>query len=908
MEVTDERHFDKTQRTEHTRMCEMKSMLDLHSFLIQKITNGDSLYDILKTLTLKLEGHFKRKMYCSIMLAANEGKLALGTAPNLPQDFIQAIQCIKVGPKAGACGTAVYLNEPVISSDIEKDPLWEGGRNAALRHGLRACWSIPISVGGRAEGTFAFYFTDVCTPSSFELEMLKTCANLAGFAVERDKRNELENQLRESKQRFKSLFDYYPDSIHMVSLEGTFLGFNRGTESIFGYSQEELLGKSFILLTAPDYQESALFHFNEAKKGKVQQFEYKIIHKNGHEVFLHTTFLPIFVKGKVQGVYGISRDMAYEKKLEQELDVSHREVEQLMKDHQGMIYKFKKENGQFIHTMGTGQLLKKLGINVKESIGRTLYDIFPEEIADWKNLHYQKAWNGIETTYESDYKGIYYVGSLKPIYQNGNIVEVIGSCNDVTELRKTHEDLRATKELLESFINNTVDAIATMNPQGEITFVNQAYIDMFGFPEDEVIGKKIANIPEKYKDEFERLFKTVASGKKIKGYETVRHRANGTLVPVSITHSPIKDKNGVVTGVSGIIRDITEKKSIEQELEENKQRYQSLFLANPDLVLSLDVKGNVTNINPSVEKLIGYTPEQVLGQSYAEFIEKETLNKTRDGFKKALQGIPQTYETKLIHKNGTSGIFQVTNLPIIVNNKIVGVYGIAKDISQNKRTEEYLRKSDRLSAIGQLAAGIAHEIRNPLTSIKGFLQLMIEKSSNKEYYQIMLREIDRIELITNEFLILAKPQAKKYCKKSITAILGGFLPLVETQANMRNIEIITEIDELLPAIYCDANQIKQVFLNVMKNAIESMPKGGQITMKVKRNEESLLISIEDQGCGISSERLKRIGEPFYSTKEKGTGLGLMIIFNIIKEHQGTIQITSQLHKGTKVQIRLPYIQ
>lgn len=906
--VAGKKHKNETQQTDHSKMCEMKSMLDLHSFMIQKITKGDSLYDILKTLTLKLEGHFRRKMFCSILLTTDEGTLTVGTAPNLPRDFVENLQHIRIGPQAGSCGTAVYRNEPVISSDIENDPLWGDYRNAALRFGLRACWSIPISIGGRAEGTFAFYHTEVCSPSSYELEMLKICANLAGFAIERDKRIELENQIRESEQRFKSLFDYYPGSIHIISMEGTFLGFNTGTESICGYSKDELFGNSFLPLSAPDSLEKVLAHFNEAKKGRVQQFECKIIHKRGHELVLHTTLLPIIVNHRVVGVYGISRDMTYEKTLEKELDVSHKEVEQLMKDHQGMIYKFKKENGRFIHTMGTGQLLGKLGIDIEEAVGKSLYEIFPAEIAAWKEFHYQRAWDGTETSYESDWKGIYYVGALKPIYQNGKVVEVIGTCNDVTELRKTHEDLRATKELLESFVNNTVDAIATMNPQGQITFVNQAYIDMFGFPEQDIIGKDIANIPEEYKQEFKRLFQVVASGRKVKGYETVRQRADGTLVPVSITHSPIKDKNGVVTGVSGIIRDITEKKSIEQELEENKQRYQSLFFANPDLVLSLDVNGLVTNINPSVQRLIGYTPDQVQGKSYIDFIEKGSLPKTREGFRKALQGIPQTYETEIIHKAGTVGTFQVTNLPIIVNNKIVGVYGIAKDISQNKRTEEYLRKSDRLSAIGQLAAGIAHEIRNPLTSIKGFLQLMEEKSANKEYLQIMLREIERIELITNEFLILAKPQAKKYCKKSITAILGGFLPLVETQANMKNIEILTEIDDQLPAIYCDANQIKQVFLNVMKNAFESMPMGGQITIKVKKKEETLLISIEDQGCGISQERLKRIGEPFYSTKEKGTGLGLMIIFNIIKEHQGKIQIKSELNKGTKVLICLPYIQ
>jgi PAS domain S-box-containing protein len=888
---------------------DMKSILGLQSFFINKITQGDSLSNILENLSTSLEEYFHRKIYCSILLLSNDNILTVGAAPNVPEGFIKAIHPLKVGPQAGSCGTAVYRDEPVISPEIMGDPLWGELAEVAFQYDIQACWSIPIKSSGEVLGSFAIYHMKICEPTPIELEILKTCANLAGFAIERDKRVKLEKQLVESEQRFKSLFAHFPEPIQTLSLEGNFSGFNNKIESVFGYKQEELLGRNFLPYVISENIAEVASHFQKAKEhGTVQHVECQVHHRNGNELTVNLTFLPMEVNSRVEGIYAITRDITYEKQLEEELRCSHREIDHILNNHQGMIFKFKKTNGQFIHTYGAGQLFEKLGLPLEKFVGKSLYDILPSEEANRKVTHYQQAWDGKHNSYEANVNGIDYVATLQPIFEDGQVVEVIVSCSDITELKKTHDDLRKTQDLLESFVHNTVDAIATMDYEGNLTFVNKAYVDMFGSPSDELVGKKVQSIPEGYEEEFWGLVDMVYSGIEVKGFETYRKRANSSLIPVSVTHAPLKDRNGVINGFSAIIRDITKQKQIEQELEENKQRYQSLFFFNPDLVYSLDLNGIVTNINPSVQRLIGYTPEQIIGKNYIEFIQDQHLCHTKKSFQQSIQGIPQTYETGLLHKNNRGGIFHVTNIPIIVNGEIVGVYGIAKDISEFKKAEEFLRKSDRISAIGQLAAGIAHEIRNPLTSVKGFLQFMQEQSTDQEYFEIMRREIERIELITNEFLILAKPQAKSYSLKSIGAILSGFIPLVETQAKMSNIDMIIDVEEGLPNIFCDGNQIKQVFLNVIKNAMESMPSGGQISFTVKKKDGHVQILIKDQGCGIPPERLKRIGEPFYSTKEKGTGLGLMIIFNIIKEHKGSIEIQSEVSQGTLVEICLPYSQ
>lgn len=885
---------------------ELSSMLDLQTFTLKMIVEGASLSAILNSLALKLEVFFNRKTYCSIMLTVEGNKLSLEHAPNLPMQFKKALQLIEIGPKQGSCGTATYLNESVIADNIETDPLWENYRHVALKFGLKACWSIPIHIDGIVVGTFAIYHIEPSKPIEHELKMLETCSYLAGLAIERDRRKQLEKEIRDSEQRFKSLFDYYPNSIYIFSLDGHFLGFNKVTEPISGYRKEELIGKSFVPLIAPEDKDRVLEHFRMAKKGYNQHFECKIIHKNHLNINLTVTYLPIKVNEEVVGVYGIARDITYEKQLELNLQETHREIEHLFDNHQGMIYKIRKIHGQFIHTYGGGKLLERTGLQLEDCIGKSLYEFLPFDVASKKELYYKRAWSGKETCYEGEINGIHYIASLRPIFQEGNVVEVIVSCNDITELKKVYEDLSSTKELLESFINNTVDAIATMDLNGNISFVNQAYVEMFGWKEHEVIGNKVQIIPEKYKEEFGRYLQIAHSGGYIRRHETERQRKDGTLIPVSVTHSPIISKSGEVSGAASIIRDITDQKRITEELEESRQRYRNLFYSNPDLVYTLDLNGVLVKVNPSIKKLLGYTPEQVIGSNFRTLIDKESLDETNQYFETVLKGIPKTFETICLNSMGQRVIFQVTNIPIVINEEIVGAHGIAKDITEKKQTEELLRKSDRLSAIGQLAAGIAHEVRNPLTTIKGFFQFLKEKNNEIEYFDIILREIERIDLITNEFLILAKPQAKIYHLKSIKTILTDFLPLIETQAVMNNVQIDTVIDDNLPPIYCEVNQIKQVFLNILKNSIESMPTGGNVQVSVTQEDANIYIRIEDQGCGIPSQRLKTIGEPFYSTKEKGTGLGLMVSFNIIKEHKGTIKVQSEVGKGTIIEIRLPF--
>lgn len=218
---------------------------------------------------------------------------------------------------------------------------------------------------------------------------------------------------------------------------------------------------------------------------------------------------------------------------------------------------------------------------------------------------------------------------------------------------------------------------------------------------------------------------------------------------------------------------------------------------------------------------------------------------------------------------------------------------------------EDMRQKDKLAIIGQMATAIAHEIKNPLSSLKGFTQLQQEKDKgDDQYYPIMLNEIDRINAIVTDLLILGKPNTALKSQSNLLDIIQYVIKIMEPHAQRKDINIKLDVSDSC-VILCDQNQLKQVFINLIKNAIEAMPGAGTVIICSNNKNGFVEVSVIDEGCGIEPNKLAKLGEPFYTTKQNGTGLGLMVTKKIIEEHNGVFSIESELGKGTVVTISLP---
>ncbi|ACT04548.1 ATP-binding protein [Paenibacillus sp. JDR-2] len=345
-----------------------------------------------------------------------------------------------------------------------------------------------------------------------------------------------------------------------------------------------------------------------------------------------------------------------------------------------------------------------------------------------------------------------------------------------------------------------------------------------------------------------------------------------------------------------------------KELLHTKQYLESFINNTSDAIHVVDLEGRTIDANKAFETMFGWTLAEASGQKLPMFT-PEILAELAEKGKIILNGGQVTdYETVLYSKDGLPVEVSITLSGIRDERGYFVAYAsIARDIAERKRTEDILRRSEKLSVVGQLAAGVAHEVRNPLTTLRGFVQLMQKDSRlDKSYLNIMLSELDRINLIVSEFLVFAKPQADRYQEADLYAIMNDIIVLLDSEANIHNVQMITCLEPGVPSLRCESNQLKQVLVNVMKNGMEAMPDGGELTLELAReSEQNILIRIKDQGVGIPEEDLARLGEPFFTRKAEGNGLGLMISQQIIQHHKGTIQYSSKPGEGTCVEIRIP---
>ncbi|MCY9159713.1 PAS domain-containing protein [Bacillus atrophaeus] len=492
----------------------------------------------------------------------------------------------------------------------------------------------------------------------------------------------------------------------------------------------------------------------------------------------------------------------------------------------------------------------------------------------------------------------------------------------VLEEESGHQSLNCNKNKIEpehqtssSYLNSEFERLVETLPSplcisvsGKIVYVNNAMLSMLGAEtKDHIIGRwSYEFIEEEYHDIVKNRILRMQKGMEVGMIEQTWKRLDGTPVHLEVKAAPAIYKNQRAELL--LLIDISSRKKFQTILQKSRERYQLLIQNSIDTIAVIH-NGKWVFMNESGISLFeAATYEDLIGKNIYDHLHPCD----HEDVKKRIQNIAEhktdsevmkqswfTFQNRLIYT-------EMVCIPTTFFGE-TAVQVILRDISERKQTEELMLKSEKLSIAGQLAAGIAHEIRNPLTAIKGFLQLMKPTmEGNEHYFDIVFSELSRIELILSELLMLAKPQQHAFKEHlNLKKLIGEVTALLETQANLNGIFIKTAFQRDSIFINGDQNQLKQVFINLIKNAVESMPDGGTVEIDTTEDEHSVHVTIKDEGEGIPEKVLKRIGEPFLTTKEKGTGLGLMVTFNIIENHQGTIQVDSKPEKGTAFKISFP---
>ena len=375
-------------------------------------------------------------------------------------------------------------------------------------------------------------------------------------------------------------------------------------------------------------------------------------------------------------------------------------------------------------------------------------------------------------------------------------------------------------------------------------------------------------------------------------------------------------KNGELIALEGFITNITERSKAEEALRESEARIRAILETAVDGIVTLNERGIIESVNAAVEKLFGYTENEVIGENisilmpspYREEHDTYLANYLKTGEKKII-GIGR--EVVAQRKDGTTFPIRLSVSEFFLSGKKMFT-GIVHDISEEKALQQQILHSERLAIIGKMAAKVAHEVRNPLSSISLNAEMLDEEiqdqNSNKEAKSLlkaMIREIDRVTLLTDEYLQFSRLPESLPIKANLNLLIKEMLELLAEELKQKNIKLTSKGLSKEFQVRFDRAQLRRVFLNIIRNAIESMPDPGTLNIWTERNRETAIIGIQDSGHGIPEDKVNEIFNPFFTTKDFGTGLGLAISQQIIHEHKGKIYCESKIGLGTTFRIELP---
>jgi PAS domain S-box-containing protein len=743
-----------------------------------------------------------------------------------------------------------------------------------------------------------------------------------GFrGVSRDisERERAEAALRHSEERYRAILEEMEDSYFEVDLGGHLTFVNSATCRNLGYSKEELLGMSYKAFTVQQDIESVFRVFNEVYwSGKPNKgFSWNIISGDGSPWFVDTSVSPLRDgNGEIIGFRGIARDITERKQAEQALRESEERYRSLVNNvNQGIFRSTPGPEGRFLEV--NPALEEITGYSREELLRIDVAELYhnaterDEAIRELESAH--PAFHRKTRCRKKDGSDIVVSETTVPVRDDqGRALYFDGILEDITERERAEEALKLQTTHFQQLFMNSPDAIVMLDNDERVIQANRGFEKVFGYSVEEVIGRPINEliIPEHGLREAAALSRAVKRGRFVRE-EEVRRRKDGSLIDVSIVGYPLNLEDKLM-GIYVIYSDISKRKKMEKDIRQAAEEWRETFDSITDAVSIHSNDFRLCRVNRAFADRFGMSPHQIVGKHCYEIVHgtkepvpgcphRETLHTGRPAGAEFLES-----ENGICLELSTSPIFDE-------RGEVTGTIHIARDITERKQQSLQLMLTDRLASIGELAAGTAHELNNPLTSVIGFSQLLMERDVPDDIHsdlQLIHSEARRAAEVTKNLLTFARKHAPVKQPNRINVIVEDVLRLRAYEQKLNNIQVIKQFASGLPEIVVDYFQIQQVLLNLIINAEYFMTeahKGGTLTISARRRNSTMIISVADDGPGIPQENLALLFNPFFTTKTagKGTGLGLSICHGIVTEHGGRIYARSQLGKGTTFFVELP---
>ncbi|MGI5921214.1 MAG: PAS domain S-box protein [Syntrophomonadaceae bacterium] len=542
--------------------------------------------------------------------------------------------------------------------------------------------------------------------------------------------------------------------------------------------------------------------------------------------------------------------------------------------------------------------------------------IHPDDI-DYMMKTFEDHLNGQTDRYEAEYRVQARSGEWKWIRDRGQVVarnekgrplRITGTILDITNRKQAEMALRLSEKKFSRAFHSNADpmTIATLK-EWRYVEVNEAFLKSTGYEEHQVIGRTIRELglwadPE----QMDFIIKQIQEHGTVQNIETKYRTKSGEIKTVLISVEIIEIDGEAHMLISN--RDITERKRMEEQLRLSEECFAKAFNASPLLMtISTLREGRFIKANRAFCRTTGYRRNDVIGKSSLEL----GFWPDPDDRNQIIARIMDNNESILdveVRFNIAGGEQRIG----LYSAQLLDVHGqpcllsVIMDVTDLRKMEAEMTRLDRLNVVGEMAASIGHEIRNPMTTVRGYLQFLRENkdiSHEEQYFDLMIEELDRANCIITEFLSLAKDKIVTLQPTNLNDVITKMLPLAQAKATSRDQSIKMELEDL-PDVLLDVKEIRQLILNLLNNALESMGVGGVAVIRTFVHRESVVLAVQDRGHGIPPKLLEKLGTPFLTTKEQGTGLGLPVCYRIAARHNAVIEIETG-STGTTFYVRFP---